>query len=164
MKKGISLVEVAMSIAIIDILIVGTISYRYHSALLARRTDAKITASRVALLILEDWSGKAGPYNYDPVSQFDSGFAPSGDFSNEWQIFPNANGPSKPSGFIDLDTKSYPDYRIIINRVNYYVKLSYKDEVDKPRILNVTVGWRTDYENGALDSSSQTVSLTGYAH
>jgi len=78
-------------------------------------------------------------------------------------IYDNAPGPAVPDGFNALDLFVNPNYRIVVNNVNYYATLSYKDEVSEPRILNVCVAWMNDYQTWT-GQSYNSVQFTTYAN
>ena len=187
---GITLMEVMVTIVIITVVATGGMSYRYHSAANARKADVQITAARVGGLMLESWKGQGGfsgyskydledgtdpydPNDYDPEYDYDTYNPDDYDYDTSdtdplvfgpgLTVYEGAPGPDVPSGFTALDSSSNPNYRIVANGVNYYVTLSYKDEVGEPRLLNVTVAWTNDYLTWSDSGPYQSVKLTTYA-
>jgi prepilin-type N-terminal cleavage/methylation domain-containing protein len=63
---GVTLIEVVMAMAILVFSSVGALSYQYYAARDASIADAQITASRLAMLLLEDWKSTGGSKDYDP--------------------------------------------------------------------------------------------------
>ena len=49
---GLTLVETLIAVIIIVIAVLGSVLYRYHSALAARKADVNMTAARLSLLLL----------------------------------------------------------------------------------------------------------------
>ena len=164
-RPGLSLIEIVVTIVILVIIVIGTSGYRYHTALNARKADVGITATRIASLLLNSWKGLSGTsgysfYNLDGSGGHDSMYT---NFSEGLEIYTNSPGPDVGTGFNELDTTSDTFYRIVINNVNYYTTLSYKDEIDKPRLLNVCVGWMNDYQAWDDFGPNQMIVLSTYA-
>ena len=88
---GLTLIEVMIAIVIIIVAVLGSVLYRYHSALGARKADVNMTAARIGLLLLETWEGSGGGLDYNPVTIFNSQLTISND-----------SGPDFPSGFTKL--------------------------------------------------------------
>ncbi len=59
-SKGVSLIEIMIAIAVIQVAIVGTSAYRYYSILDTHKATARITAARITLLFCENWRGVKG--------------------------------------------------------------------------------------------------------
>lgn len=188
---GITLTEVVVTIVIITVVATGGMSYRYHSAANARKADVQITAARLGWLMLDSWKGQGGysgfsdydiiegpdpwdPNDYDPEYDYDN-YNPddyiykTGDitelvFGPGLTFYESAPGPDVPSGFIPLDSMCNPNFRIVANGVNYYITLSYKDEVGEPRVLHACVAWTDDYLTWSSSGAYQSVNLTTYAN
>jgi len=187
---GATLIEIMVTIVVISVAVIGTAGYRYHSSFNARKANVQITAARIALLMLDSWKGQGGysgyskydleegtdpwdPNDYDPEYDYDTYNSDDYDyetydpnalvFGPGLTVYDNAPGPDVPSGFTALDSASNPNFRIVVNGVNYYTTLSYKDEVGEPRLLNVCVAWTNDYETWSDSGAYQSVSLTTYA-
>jgi type II secretory pathway pseudopilin PulG len=187
---AVTLIEVMIAILILSITALATSGFRYYAAMDARKADVKITAARLASLILTGWKGNGGYSGYskydliagvDPLDpndydieydyetynpddyDYDTDDPNSIEFCPGLTIYDNAPGPAVPDGFNALDPGTNPNYRIVINNINYYATLSYKDEVGEPRILNVCVAWMNDYKTWT-EKPYQSVKLTTYAN
>ena len=183
-----TLIEIITAILILSIAALSTSGFRYYSALNTRKADVQLTAARVASLILSTWKGSGGysgyskydliggvdaldPNDYDPDYDYVDYY--SNDYDTDETdpvvlipgliIYDNAPGPAVPDGFNALDLFVNPNYRIVVNNVNYYATLSYKDEVSEPRILNVCVAWMNDYQTWT-GQSYNSVQFTTYAN
>ncbi len=125
-----TLVEVMGAILILAVAVIGASAYRYHSALDARKADEMATATRIAVLLCENWRGVSGAVSgdeaFDPEDYFGHGL--SFDASDE--------GPAVPADFTALAT-----YTIALNGITYYTTLSWKDIATGLRTLNVVVAW-----------------------
>jgi type II secretory pathway pseudopilin PulG len=128
-RRGMSLVGTMVAVVILMIAVIGTSSFRYYSALDARRADAQTSAARVALMLCESWGGINGDLSYDPVAELGTNLA----------ITQSTTGPAKPSDFTLLG--SYTIKLNDIHDVTYYVTLSWKDVQSGLRALNVIVAW-----------------------
>lgn len=152
-NRGATLIEVMVAALVLMIIFIGVLSYLYFCAMNARRADVQVRAGRLGLLLLEGWKTVEGNANYDVVSNFDE--LPLGDFDNPGTL------PDIPALPNLLQGRSY---RINIDGVNYFVKLSY-DDTSAPRTLNAAVAWNRSYDAETLDfNSSRLVSLTKYAN
>jgi len=186
---AVSLVEVMMAIAILSITVVTASGFRYYAAADSRKGDVQITAARVASLFLYGWKGSGGysgyskynllagddpldPNDYDIEYDYDTYDADDYDYDVEdpnavafsgLTIYDHAPGPPVPEGFTALDPGTNPNFRIIVNDINYYATLSYKDEEGELRLLNVCVAWMNDYQTWG-DQPYQSVRLTTYAN
>ena len=155
-RRGLTLVEVAVSIAIVSAVVLAAMMARYASVRQARRADAYNGAGRLALLLLEGWRSYATPTDYTPVINF----GPSSPV--HLAIETSAAGPSLPTGFTQLGR-----YRVQMDNVNFYVTLSYyvNPTVTVPRTpskLHAAVAFRNDFQQGTLASSDPVVRLTTY--
>jgi type II secretory pathway pseudopilin PulG len=128
-RRGMSLVGTMVAVVILMIAVIGTSSFRYYSALDARRADAQTSAARVALMLCESWGGISGDLTYDPVAELGTDLA----------ITQSTTGPAKPSDFTLLG--SYTIKLNDIHDVTYYTTLSWKDVQAGLRALNVIVAW-----------------------
>ncbi|MBN1457768.1 MAG: prepilin-type N-terminal cleavage/methylation domain-containing protein [Sedimentisphaerales bacterium] len=148
-SSGLTLIEIMVSIAIILVVVVGAVSFRYYAAMDAREADVKISAARIGNMLLDAWKGTGGSATYDPVSEF----------GLDLNISISATGPNVPTGFIKLDS-----YLISSNRVSYYATLSYKDSTSTtPGVLTVTISWLNNYQSGTVSVSDESVKLTTFA-
>jgi len=155
----------------------GTSGYRYQAASNARKADVQITAARLASLLLNSWKGLGGysgysvyelldPGDYDPgdPNDYDPGDMDDIELNPTLEITADAPGPDIPDGFNALDSIANPNYKIVVNGVNYYVAMSYKDEDDTPRLLNLCVGWMADYQAWDDSKPYRSVVLSTYAN
>jgi prepilin-type N-terminal cleavage/methylation domain-containing protein len=67
--KGLTLIEILVSLLIVAIAVIGAMMYRYYAARNARMADVHADAGRVGLLILEGWKGVAGRLDYNPQTE-----------------------------------------------------------------------------------------------
>ena len=187
---AVTLIEVMIALLILSITVLAASGFRYHAARDARKADVQITAARLASLILYGWKGSGGysgyskydliggvdpldpndydiDYDYDTYDpddyDYDTDDPNSIEFCPGLTIYDNAPGPAVPDGFNALDSGTNPNYRIVVNNINYYITLSYKDNVGEPRILNVCVAWMNDYKTWT-EKPYQSVKLTTYAN
>jgi hypothetical protein len=114
---------IAMTILIAAI--IGTSNFRYYSALDARKAEAKITASRIGLMLCENWRGLGGTSTYDPVA-----------FLSPDLTIAASSGPTQPTGFTLLGS-----YTVTVNNANFYITLSWDDVSPGLRALNIIVSW-----------------------
>ncbi|MHC4461118.1 MAG: type IV pilus modification PilV family protein [Planctomycetota bacterium] len=150
-KAGITLVEEMAAILILSVAVIGASGYRYHSALDARKADQRAAATRIALLLCENWRGISGDETFDP--------------ENYWGhdlplIEDSAEGPEVPIGFTTLQTST-----VEINNVFYYVTMSWQDVAAGLRALNVAVAWNQNDSNSgstAFADADKTFKLTTY--
>lgn len=171
-----TLVDVMAAIAILAVAAIGATGYRYCAAGQLCKAEARITAARLASMLLNSWKAAGGysgyiiyelddPADYDPTdpNDYNPNDTDGVSFSGQLAVFFDAPGPPVPAGFSSQDSDSHPNYRILINGVNYYATLSYKDEVGEPRILNVCVAWMDDYQTWSGTDPYRSVQLTTYA-
>jgi len=153
-----TIVEVVVALSTILVVVIGALSFQYYCAVDAREADVRAGANRLALLMLEGWRGAGGrvpepdePDPFDPVERFGSPvgeFRPILDDIRDFSV--GLPGLSEELG----------RYRVVLNRVYYFVTLSY-DEGD-PRTLSVTVAWSRNYKSEELSEHVRSVSLTTY--
>jgi len=146
--KGLTLVEIMISIVIILVAIVGAMSFRYYTAMDAREADVKVTAARIGGMLLDGWKAKGGDTTYDPDAEF----------SSNLDISTCVTGPAVPTGYTELDT-----YLIVSNRANLYATLSYEGSTTTaPGILNVKIAWLHNYTTGTVGVTDKSVQLTAF--
>ena len=147
--KGLTLIEVLLAALVLSIAILGTITYRYYSALDGRRALIHATATRTAQLLTESWQGTNGSQSYDPVSHL----------SCDNLTITTGIGPQAPDGFTSLDS-----YELLFNNMKFYATLSYKDLQPGLRALNVALAWsQRDKSENNLDDMDKLLQLTTYA-
>jgi len=147
-RRGFSLVSVMIAIVIILAALVGTSNFRYFSTLDAKKAAAKITASRIGLMLCENWRGIGGDETYDPATSLGSALT----------ITPST-GPAEPADFTLLGS-----YTVTVNGANFYITLSWKDVSAGLRALNVVVAWAQRNQGvSSLNNADQSFKLTTYA-
>jgi len=147
-RSGFTIIEVIVALAGILVIVIGALSFQYHCAVDTREADVRAVANRLALLMLEGWRGAGGHVDgsavFTPIAEFES--------------------------LVDIDTTAVglpgigPElgrYKIVANRANYFVTLSYNDTVDPElRTLGVTVAWDKNYKAEELTEYKRSVALT----
>jgi len=147
-RRGFSLVSVMIAIAILLAALIGTSNFRYYSALDAKKAAAKITASRIGLMLCENWRGLGGMETYDPAAYLGSDLTITA-----------SSGPSEPADFTLLGS-----YTVTVNGANFYITLSWKDVSAGLRALNVIVAWaQRDQGSSSLNDADRSFKLTTYA-
>jgi len=162
LNRGLTLIEVMLSILLLTIVVIGTSGYRYYSAMDARRAIKHETAARIASLLNEGWRGivPLGNDPYDPAIL--NGFIP------DFTIGTFGNGPAVPDGFELLNGTNY---RVVSGNTNYYVTMSYQvadtDSLDSTHdrmILNIQVAWPiTTQEVSYTTTDYKIFAMTTYA-
>lgn len=112
--KGLTLIEIIISLVIVVIALIGAMMYRYYSTSSARIADVHAGAGRVGLLILEGWKGAAGRLDYNPSTDIGSDVLASADISI-----------SEVSGS--------DEYLVQLTGgtdTSYFARISYDDDVD----------------------------------
>jgi prepilin-type N-terminal cleavage/methylation domain-containing protein len=146
-KSAFTIIEVMAAILIMTIAVLGASSYRYYSALDARKAAMQSTAARIGLLLTENWRGLGGDETYDPTAYF------SADLT--------ITTMTDPSGleyqFKETDFNMLGGYQVVVNSVNYYAVLSWKDVSSELRALNVVVAW-------SLAGKTESVDLDQYSY
>ena len=151
-RKGTTLISTLISVAVILVALIGTSNFRYYAALDARKASSQTAASRIALMLCENWRGIQGDNSYDPVAYFASDLTLT---QNE--------GPGKPDDFTLLGS-----YKIVMDEedddaegADYFATLSWKDVQPGLRALNVIVAWAQRGQTG-FDNTDKTYTLTIY--
>jgi hypothetical protein len=151
-RSGVTLISTLISIAIILIALIGTINFRYYATMDARKAVAQTTASRIALLLCENWRGINGDTGYNPAAYLGSDIK-----------LTQSEGPSEPDDFTSLGS-----YKIVLDEeddgaegADYFVTLSWKDIQPGLRALNVVVSWAQRGQRG-LENTDKSFRLTTY--
>lgn len=138
-RRGVTLLETAIAIAIVTICVLGALSYQYHSARQMRIAHCELAATRVGQMVIEDWKAAGGNSDYDPL-YMDIGFA------------------RNPTG---------TDYSIIVDGTRFYVSLD-SSQVDYDDFSGVAlkeivcnVRWR-DGSTSAPTGTDPSVNFTTY--
>ena len=146
-EKAVTLVEVMIATIVVLIIVVGVMLFQYSCALDARQADARATAGRLGLLLLEAWKANGEDITlYNPAAHFDS---PEVQFGATTETLPGL-------------AQSLGKYKIMVDGLNYYVYLSYNDTT-APRMLNVYVSWSRKFASGSLGDNPHSFSLTSHA-
>ena len=147
-RRGFSLVGIMIATVIILAALIGTSNFRYYSTLDAQKAAAKITASRIGLMLCENWRGIGGVETYDPATSLGSALT-----------ITTSTGPDKPADFTLLGS-----YSITLNGANYYITLSWKDVSTGLRALNIIVAWAQRTQGvSSLNDADKSFKLTTYA-
>jgi type II secretory pathway pseudopilin PulG len=157
-RPGFTMIEVMIALGGFLVAVVGALSFQYYCAVDTREADVRAGANRVALLMLEGWRGSGGrvtgPYAYNPIEEFGPLAATDGPLEF---IGPTDEG-------LDAIDPELGRYKVVANRTNYFVTLSYNDTVATTlRTLGVTVAWSRDYKAESLDRLVRSVALTTFA-
>jgi len=143
-----TIVEVMVALSTILVVVIGALSFQYYCAVDAREADVRAGANRLALLLLEGWRGAGGrvdgPSAFNPVDEFGS-------------ILEDIRSSSV--GLPGL-SQELGRYRVVLNRANYFVTLSYQDTIGAPRTLSATVAWSRNYKSEELSQYVKSVTLT----
>ena len=146
-RAGMSLVEIMVSIVVLLAAIIGTSNLRYYAALDARKAAARIAAARIALMLCESWRGVQGAETYDPAAHLGADLAVT-----------ESAGPDKPEDFTLLGS-----YKVVLDGINYYTTLSWKDVSSGLRALNIVVSWaQRDQGESSIDDTDKSFRLTTY--
>lgn len=145
--SGFSLVGIMIAMAILIAALIGTSNFRYYSAMDARKAAAKITASRIGLMLCENWRGLGGTTTYDPVA-----------FLSSDLNITTSSGPPEPSDFTLLGS-----YTVTVNGANFYITLSWKDVNPGLRALNIIVSWaQRELGQSTLSDADKSFTFTTY--
>jgi len=145
--SGFSLVSILIAMTILIAALIGTSNFRYYSAMDARKAAAKITASRIGLMLCENWRGLGGSETYDPVT-----------FLSSDLTITASSGPPEPSDFTPLGS-----YTVAVNGANFYVTLSWKDVNPGLRALNIIVSWaQRELGQSSLSDADKSFTFTTY--
>lgn len=147
-RSGFSITSLMIATTILIAALIGTSNFRYYSALDAKKAAAKITASRIGLMLCENWRGLGGIETYDPVAYFGSDLT-----------FTASSGPAEPADFTLLGS-----YTTTVNSANFYITLSWKDVSAGLRALNIIVSWaQREQGQSSLNDADTIFKLTTYA-
>lgn len=151
---GFTLVEIMIAIVILTVAVIGTSNFRYYAAADARKAGVHIMAARIGLLLCENWRGVQGSETFDPETSFGLDLDITEDiFTTQAEIDQYQLG-----GFTFLGR-----YIVIVNNVNYYVILVWRDVSVGLRALSVTVAWPPrGEEHIGLTGSEKLFQLTTY--
>jgi hypothetical protein len=140
-----------VAVVILLIALIGTSSFRYYSALDARKADAQTAAARIALMLCESWRGVSGDLTYNATAYSGGNLA----------ITASVDGPATPADFTLLG--SYAIVLDDVDGVNFYTTLSWRDVQAGLRALNVIVAWdQRDQGEGGIADVDKSFRLTIY--
>ncbi len=145
--RGVSLVEVMVSIILMTAIILVAIGTRYLAGRQARRGDAYGAAGKLGLMLLEAWRSTGTPAAYDPITAF----------AGQMTIATSASGPAAPTGFTTLG-----NYHVVLDNVNYHATLAYDEPAEQPAVLHVSVAFKQNYQAGTFATGDNVVRLTTY--
>ena len=154
--KGLTLIEVMVTLLVALVIAIGVMSYIYATAFNAHLADVRATAARLGLLLLEGWKTQAGDILlYDPQVDFDiNTLIPFNEFVSVSPV------PADPPGLANV----FKYYRIKIDYIQYFVKMSYQNSANGQQELNVAVAWDRSSGNNTLDyAPSRLISQTKFA-
>jgi Tfp pilus assembly protein PilV len=147
-QGGFSLINIMFAVAIFLVALIGTSNFRYYSALDAKKAVARTTASRIGLMLCENWRGLGGIEAYDPVAYL----------GTDLTITTSATGPVKPTDFTLLGS-----YTVTVNNANFYITLSWKDVSAGLRALNIIVAWaQREQGQSTISDIDKSFKLTTY--
>lgn len=139
-RRGFSLVEVAVAMAIISIAAFGSLAYQYLGAKHLKIARDDFTATRVGQMIIEDWKSEGGTTGYNPTTL---GF--------------NITG-------------TWPNYVIPVDGITLHITLTLPTNADTdpsgyvPPLLKliVTVSWQNNGGSGVPPAGSPSLTFTTY--
>ncbi len=130
-RAAFSLVEVVVTIGVLAVVALGALSYQFHAVKQVKRAGVKMSATRLGMLVLENWKIQGGAEHYDPTV-----------------LDPTAT-----------ELPSHADiYVFEVDGVSFYLDLSAENVQSSEetgvtlRELTVSVQWNPDYQEGLPDS------------
>jgi len=145
--RGLTLIEVMISIAVVTVIILASLMVRYYAVRHAVRADAYNTAARIGQLFLEGWRSTELTI-YEPYARLHDQLP---------TIASATAGPGLPEGFtMYISPPSVYNYMITMDGIQFYVTMGYMNPVttenaERPPVLHVAVGFMERY--GAWDDS-----------
>jgi prepilin-type N-terminal cleavage/methylation domain-containing protein len=140
LRKGLTLIETAVALAVVAVSTLGALSYQYHCARQIHIARAELAATRIGQMITEDWKASGGAEAYDPQSM-ELG--------------------------IEKDTVG-SGYAISIDGMHFFIVLDSR-QVDYDtfssialREISCTVRWKADFTAGAPSATDPAVVMTTY--
>jgi hypothetical protein len=150
--------EVSVSILLVMTIVLAGLGVRYLAVKEARRGDAYNAAGRLGEMLLEGWRSAGEPKTYDPVARFAG--------QTVLAISTAAMAPPAPSGFTVLNGPHGGRFQVVLDHVNYFVTLAYIDAdptwLQRPAVLNATIGFQHNYQSVSVAVSGSYVRLTTY--
>ena len=165
--RGLTLVEVMVTLVIALIIVIGVIMYMYSSALNARTADVRITATRIGQLLLDGWK-ITGTVNTETGVWDVEAFNPT-DYDFDFSL------PVEFVGDLAFDLggvgNELGDYSIKIDGAYYFITLSYENDNTDASYpiplyrLNACVAWNRDLISSNLNTDAYNyINITSYAN
>jgi type II secretory pathway pseudopilin PulG len=153
-SSGFTLTEVMISILVVMVLATGALGYQYGSTRDVKISEVQAGATRIAMLLLENWKGQQGNIDFDHVDALNSAIT----------IETSTIGPDVPDNTNGISLTPLGSYQIVFSNIYYFITLSYEQETEsEPMLLNATVTWRRDYSQGSLTGDEPFVRYSTYA-
>jgi hypothetical protein len=138
-----------VAVAVLLIAVIGTSNFRYFATMDARKADLHTTAARIGLILTESWRGTRGDQAYSPVAHLASNLEISQSKTTVLE---------QPLDFTLLGS-----YTVVLEEVNYYTSLSWKDIKPGLRALNIVVAWaQRDMGGDSSEKLDKSFKLTTY--
>lgn len=148
---GFTLIEVQVALAVALVIVLGAVSFRFHSAKAGARAEVYNIAAQIGNHILKTWHNSGQLETFNPVTTL------SGD-DGSFIIKPFGSGLSVPTGMTLLG-----HYQIVSGENNCIATLAYQAATStEPALRAVGVGWRENLQAGALDNSNNVIWLSMY--
>ena len=150
-SKGMSLIEVTIAIAVLTVVMVGSLVHRYYTILDEKEAEEQTAAARIATLLCESWRGVKGAEDYDPVAHL----------SPDLRIVSVTSTNTEPVySYSDDDFNLLGRYAVSMEDQKYHVALAWKDVSTNLRALGVVVN-RRHFDRMLQDDSYQRATETG---
>lgn len=149
--RGLSLIEVQITLVLALITVLGAVHFRYYSATAGTRAEAYNRAAQVGNHILKTWRASGQLASFNPVNTL-SADDPS------FSVDPFDSGLSIPGGLTLLG-----HYQV--KSGDYYViaTLAYQAATSSaPALRTIGIGWRNNYQAGALSTVNNSVWFSLY--
>lgn len=65
--KAFSLIEIVITIGVLSVMALGAMNYQYYAIRQVKRAGVKMAATRLGMLVLENWRMQGGGEYYDPT-------------------------------------------------------------------------------------------------
>lgn len=157
-NSGFTLIEVMISIVVIMIIVIGAVSYMYACIWNAQRADARINATRVGQMLLDLWK-VSGPV-VDGIWDIEA-FDPTDPEFN--LILPDNIGTTTDGVEGVGEELRGTRYEITIDKVQYFITLSYRQDLPNFYLLNACVAWSRNLNSPTLESDPHRIWLTSYS-
>jgi prepilin-type N-terminal cleavage/methylation domain-containing protein len=139
-RRGFSLVEAAIAIAVVSIAAFGSLAYQYLGTKHLKIARAEFTATRIGQMVTEDWKSEGGTVGYDLTTQ-------AVDFIG-----------------------TYPNYTVTVDGITFYISLATVEAANDPlgyagklRRIDVTVRWRSNFDSAAPGADDPILVFTTYS-